>query len=159
LSRITSWALGGNTEEFFFFACSQTYANPCSRLIPPFSGGLFITFRLTEALLPHPKLFIIFCSFVSTSWGIPWTVARYWVIPPANMLTINCLAIRVGCCSSYRLKMAWILSRFFDQIASSSIPFPIHPPRMRMGSFSLAMWMLSAKQGFSAVVFLVSMSS
>ena len=72
------------------------------------------------------------------------------------MLTINYLAIRVGCCSSHRSKMAGILSRFLDQIVSLLMLFLIHPPRIQIGSFSLAMWMLSVKWGFSVVVFQVS---
>ena len=35
-----------------------------SKLIAPFSGGLFITFRLTEGLPPHTKLFIFFAALL-----------------------------------------------------------------------------------------------
>src|ERR1700683_744165 len=86
-----------------------------SKLIPPLSDGVFIVFRFIEALFPsHTRVLIIFCSFVSISLGIPWTVVRYCVIPPANMLTISLLDMMVGCCWSHLLNTVCILSRFLD---------------------------------------------
>src|ERR1700683_4226717 len=123
-----------------FLACMS------SSLMPPSSSGALITFKLTDAFLPsQTRELIIFCILYSISFGIPWTVVRYCVIPPANILTISLRDMRVGCLWSHLSKVACILSRLLDQTASSSIPFPTHPPSILIGSLYLAMWMLSGR--------------
>lgn len=57
-----------------------------SRPIPPSLPGTFIVFRLMGALLPSQiRVSIIFCILDSTSLGIPCTIVRYCIIPPANI--------------------------------------------------------------------------
>jgi hypothetical protein len=119
-----------------------------------------MVFRFTEAFFPsHTRVLIIFCTLVSTSFGIPWTVVRYCVIPPANMLTTSLLEISVGCRWSHLTNIACILSRFLDHTAPLSTLLLIQPPSIRVGSRSFAIWISWLRGALPGDVFQVSRNS
>ena len=114
-----------------------------SKCIPPSFAGLFSVLRLIEVRFPsHIESLIIFCSFNSISWSIPWTVVRYCVIPLANILTTSLQDMRVGCLWFHLLK---VVSKFLGHIAALSMLLLTQPPSIQVPSFSLAIWVSSPR--------------
>ena len=110
-------------------------------LIPFFLVGCLGDFYLfiVPFFPPQTNWFIFFCNRFSMCSGIPCTVVRYCDMPPPNIWTISLRPKIVGLLLPHLSKYSSILSRFFDQMASLSIPFPSQPPRIQIGSFSFAM--------------------
>ena len=88
--------------------------------------------------------------------GIPWTMSIYCDTPPPNIWMIVLQLKIEGLLFPHVSKWWSILSMFLDQTALSSIPLPIQPPMIRMGSFSSAIWiLLSICDMFGALLQLV----
>ena len=138
----------GLRSRYFFshmMSMASFLAWMSSSLMPPFLKFSLVCLRVIWARSPpQMKELISFCMVDSMSFGIPWTVVIYWEMLPVNIWTIRHFAIRVGWHLPHLLKVILFYLMFLDQIACSSMPFPIQPPKIQVGSWSLAMWMLGS---------------
>lgn len=113
-----------------------------NRLRPPSLGGRHRKSRaiLGDESFSHMNFLIILVRAVSIEGGIPCALARNWVRPPTIAWTMVFFPKRVGLFLPHRSRSFLMRSNIGSQGAVAFVRFPIHAPRERIASPSVAMW-------------------
>lgn len=122
-----------------------------SRFKPPSSSGSSSVPGAIHgfASLSQRKFWMSFWIAVSISCGIPWTFARYWVLPPITAWAMILFPYKVGFIFCHLSMLYLTLSIMVPHGVRSFVLFPTHAPKRRTASWSFAIlirsssWLLS----------------
>lgn len=104
---------------------------------------MLILFGFLSPFFVYTKSSIILFSSLSTDFGMPCALVRYWVYPPSTEFAALQRPWMVGFSFSHRLRAALIFSMVGFHISSSLMLCPKKAPRIQTGSPSLEIWISS----------------